>query len=626
MKKKVSEYFAHLKASRYLLLALSMSFIWALIVLWPQLSDWYRVPNDFQNHYWMAKFQNPELFPDDRLQWADDLLQIRIFDQVVTVYPLSLGYGLLFYYASYIMSPIIFGKLLVFFLLPVSIALLLRIGKKVRGENAGFVLSLLFTFIIFASPDSISIASGLQRAFAIPLMIAFLYCLLEAKPIWAAALIFMGALIYLPVVPIMILSYGFEILWFRRKPFSIQGDFSIRKVLPFIVAVGFVLIIAGWAISTRYDRLSSPMGEERISDPSILADPRRSAGGPVPLFIRFPWLGRAGFFDIDRDLVNFLVLIILSVMIFIFLPPRKRKPLPGIAKKVLFAGIILYALSFFVLVTFDSTMLYLPSRYTRVVLILYPLIFVGLNFGNLMTRIRTLMQQQLRCVYLGLALGLALILVTFLWMESILLTLSMLGVMAILLPGIAISHIINIDIDKFRPAGYILAGLVVIVALTPGFLYSRALGVFCIDPSNAERELFRFVSTLPEDAVLAGSPEEATGIPLFSKRTVLFRRLFPAKDAPIIPMFDAYYAEDGEEILAFCEQYDIDYWVIDEGDYRTEYIKDGEFFFEPYNAQIQDIVTSRGAFALPQAEKSFVSGDLAVIPCSPAAIPQGDFD
>lgn len=626
MKKKASEYFSQLKASRFLLLALSVSLIWALIVLWPQLSDWYRVPNDFQNHYWMAKFQNPELFPDDRLQWADDLLQIRIFDEVVTVYPMSLGYGLLFYFASAIVDPILFGKLLVFFLLPVSVVLLFRIGNKIGGKNTGIVLSLLFTFIIFASPDSISIASGLQRAFAIPLMIAFLYCLLETKTIWAAALIFMGTLIYLPVVPIMVMSYGFEILWFQRKPFSIQSDFSKRKVIPFIVAMGIVLIIAGWAISIRLDRLSSPIGDERISDPSILDDPRRSAGGPIPLFIRFPWLGRAGFFDIDRDLVNFLVLIILSAMIFIILPPEKRTAVPGAALKVLLSGVILYVLSLFVLVTFDSTLLYLPSRYTRVVLVLCPLIFVGLNFGELMTKMRTLMQRHLRWVYLGLALGLTLILVTFLWMESILLTMSLLGVMVILLPGIAISHIINIDADKFRVPGYLLASLLSILALTPGFLYSRALGVFCIDPSNSERELYRYVATLPEDAVFAGSPEELTGIPLFSKRTVLFRRLFPAKDAPIVPMFEAYYAEDGEEILAFCEQYGVDYWVIDGGDFLKEYIKDGEFFFAPYNAQIQDIVSSRNAFALPRAEKSFVSGDLAVIPCSPASIPQGDID
>lgn len=614
------------KRTTYLVLTLALCLTWAVIVLWPQLSDWYRVANDFQNHYWLAKFQDPGLFPDDRLQWADDLIRIKILGEVVIVYPLSVGYGLLFYFASAIIEPILFGKLLVFFLLPISVYYLFRIGTKLKRKGNGVVLGLLFTFIIFASPDSISIASGLQRAFALPLLIVFVYYLLTSKYIGAAALIVVGALFYLPIVPIMVLGYGFEFLWLRWKPTEIEIDFSRNKVLPFLAAMGIVLLVAGWAISTRFDRLSSPTGEGQISEPSLLADPRRSIGGPVPLYIRFPWLGRAGFFDIDRDVVNFLVLIILSAMILIFVDRKEITKLPCVVQRVLYAGVILYILSLFVLVTFNSTLLYLPSRYTRVVLILCPLIFVGLNLGKLLEAMRERMKQDFKSTLIGLVLVLLGILALFFWLKSLLLTLSVLGVMAIVLPGLAVSLIVNLQPRQFGVLGVLLAGLILILTLIPGFLYSRSLGVFCIDPSKHEREIFQYAATLPKEVVFAGSPEELTGIPLFSKRTVLFRRLFPAKDAPIIPMFDAYYAENGEDVLAFCRQYEVDYWLIDEDDYNTEYLMAGEFFFQPYNAEIQDIISSREYFALPQAEKVFESGDLAVVPCSPEAILSGEGD
>lgn len=626
MKKRPRPSLLQSKRPTYLALTLALCLVWSVIVLWPQLSDWYRVANDFQNHYWLEKLQDPSLFPDDRLQWADDLIQIQILGEVVIVYPLSVGYGLLFYFASAVIDPILFGKLLVFFLLPISVYYLFRIGETIQGKGTGAILSLLFTLIIIASPDSISIASGLQRAFALPLLIVFVFYLLVSKYTHASALIVVGALIYLPVVPVMMVGFGFEFLRLRWKPVECKVDFSRNKVLPFLAAIGIVLLVAGWAISTRSDQFSSLTGKEQINEPSLLEDPRRSAGGPIPLYIRFPWLGRAGFFDIDRDVVNFLALIILSTMILIFVKGKEITMIPGVVQRILFAGVILYAISLLFLVIFDSILLYLPSRYTRVVLILCPLIFVGLNLGKLLEAIREHIRRDFKSVLIGLVLFLLGILALFFWLKSMLLTLSILGVMVILLPGLAVSYIMNIHAGQYSILGALSAGLVVILTLIPGLLYSRSLGVFCINPSKHEREIFRYAATLPKDAVIAGSPEELTGIPLFSKRTVLFRRLFPAKDAPIIPMFDAYYAEKGEDVLAFCQRYGIDYWLIDKGDYDMEFLKAGEFFFQPYNAKIQDIVSSRDNFALLQAEKAYASGDLAVISCSLDAIMPGEGD
>jgi hypothetical protein len=108
-----------------------------LAVLWvqlPRLADPFQADEDMRTFYWMSKFQAPALFPDDELG-GHKYVNVRLpwGDLPVSFY--SPGYSLLFYAASFLVPPILFSKLLPFFLMAVSVVYLLNYGESVGGTS-----------------------------------------------------------------------------------------------------------------------------------------------------------------------------------------------------------------------------------------------------------------------------------------------------------------------------------------------------------------------------------------------------------------------------------------------------------------------------------------------------------
>ena len=155
-------------------------------------------------------------------------------------------------------------------------------------------------------------------------------------------------------------------------------------------------------------------------------------------------------------------------------------------------------------------------------------------------------------------------------------------------------------------------------------MYIRVLSVKPIDPSEDERNIYEFVASLPKDTVLVGNPDIMTNIPLFSKRSVLFKGLFPRGDAPIVKYFDAQYAETAQPVLDFCRQFQINYLVLDTRDFNPDDIAKGHFFYEPWNSSIRTVVNGRSDFVLPQLEPIFTSGPYRVIKCDPDILFAGE--
>lgn len=157
--------------------------------------------------------------------------------------------------------------------------------------------------------------------------------------------------------------------------------------------------------------------------------------------------------------------------------------------------------------------------------------------------------------------------------------------------------------------------VVVIITLATSAVYIRTLGVKYINPSDFERDVYQFVASLPKETVLAGNPHLMEGIPLFSKRSVLFRDLFPRADAPIVEYFDAQYAETAQTTLDFCQRYQISYLVLDTRDFDPNYLAEGNFFYQPWNDEIVKSIADRSNFILPELQPVFASGPLRVIKC-----------
>jgi hypothetical protein len=634
------------RSTRWLFVLVLVSLLATLGSQSPYLWDRYRVIKDVQGFFWIARYWDAELFPVECviLSQGEAVVEVGFLGLRLLLYPASLGYGLLFYLVGPLVDYVWVIKCLVFILMPLCVLFLFKLGRWVKGNRTGLELGLLFVFVILASPQSISIVSGLQRALTMPILILFLYFMTAGKYTWAALMVWAGLLFYAPLFPLTVLAYLFSMIEFRR-PSRPRLNLTRSRVMP--IAIVFLLSFLNllFIFASRYGVLgdlapaSCPMlpstqasaspGETSESVP-LAQRPSYKSGGATPYFTVFPWLGRAGVFDTGGDVLNLFVLLLFGGFIYLVLGPRSLRRLPGPCWCLLAAGLLLYGMSLFAILQLHTNVLYLPSRYTRGTLILVALCFTGVNWTDFWhSALGWLHRNGRLLVFFIVALGVALAVGYMLFSTDFpmlpalrLLGLAFLAVLTILGGGVlvwALQRPIPRILGKgdLWKKGLRLVGVfaVCIVTLLAGTAYIRTLEAKPIDPSQTERDVYEFVATLPKGVMLAGEPEIMNGIPLFSERAVLFRDLFPREEAPIVEFFDAQYAESPQEVLDFCQRYGVDYLAIDTTVFGPDYLAASDFFYQPYNDEIVDLVAGRSDFVLLDVKPAFTSGSLSVIKC-----------
>ncbi|MBF0619711.1 MAG: hypothetical protein HQL19_06035 [Candidatus Omnitrophica bacterium] len=140
---------------------------------------------------------------------------------------------------------------------------------------------------------------------------------------------------------------------------------------------------------------------------------------------------------------------------------------------------------------------------------------------------------------------------------------------------------------------------------------------------SAQQGLYVFCRTLPKDAVIAAPPDLADGIPVFSRRTVLFDQelavplfdgYWPVVKARMKDFFKAYYAQDGAAVRAFTAKYGVTHLVID----RSRFFKSalaGRVTFEPMNTDIKKDIQGKTDFVLKNVADGqclFLRGNICV--------------
>lgn len=597
-------------SSRLLAVALLISVLLIGWSLWPQLWDKYRVVRDTQNFYWMARAQDLALFSTDYLTIASEkTTAFNIFGFHLLVYWLSPGYGLLFYLLSILVDYVWLAKLSVFVSGPVCVFFLFKLGRFLQDRWTGLSLSLIGLFFILASPLALSIIGGLQRSFVAPILIIFLYCLVRRQYAWAALMILIAALVYLPIFPPMVLTYLLTAIRFKRPFVSV----SRRWLVPLAISLSLSGVVVTLALMARFQLFPGSSPAPVFGSTALTSISKFQSEGSAPLFISFPWLGRAGIFDKGADVVHFLVLLIVAILVYRLVGVSSVRRMSPVLWRFLAASMMMYAVSLFFLLELNSVVLYLPSRYTRSSLLLTLLFFVGLNWPVFIRELPGWLIKNGRLVIfffvvLGAALGVVYTAAApVVWLVGL-----MMGAILVLIGGSLIFWVARSPLTLSRLA--MLAGLGAMV-VSMSTVYIRILGDDTINPTPAERAVYEFVATLPKDAMLAGDPAVLTGIPLFSRRSVLFRDLFPKSTAPIIEYYTAQYAETPETVRAFCRQYQVDYLVIDLREFRPDYLARQDFFHQPWNDEIVKRVAGRTDFVLPNVPPLFESGPLRVIPC-----------
>lgn len=601
------------QSNRLLGLTIGFSMVMSLLVLWPHLGDKYRVTWDVQNFYWMARFQDSALFTNDHYYFAiGQVVELDIFGFPLVVYLYSLGYGLLFFLASFLIDPIWFHKLLIFGLMPLGVIYFFRLGHLKGNPITAVSLSLYFIFFILASSEIMSPATGLQRGFAIPFLIIFAYYMTTEKYWHAATIIWLCSLIYLPIFPLLVVSYGLGFL--KTAPPFIQLE--RQTLLPLVIS----LILSTLAVSLIFIPESS---FATVSDAPVSENPAYQPGGIRPLFFVFPIIGRAGLFETSADALNQAILCLLSGLVYVMVGRSSLQKLPGIFWQILVAGTIMFFASLIAIYIFSSFALYLPSRYSRNALFITSLCFIGLNWDSFLSYAPAWFYKK-RGVILTILISLPIIsgivyllspVPILVWPMLLMAGLFMMGLLTPLGASLLfwlLNGQIPVSAAK-KPGAIIIVGS---LTLMMGVYYAQVVGLKTINPPPAEREIYEFVATLPKDVLLAGTPDIMTNIPLFSRRSVLFRGLFPRGTEPIIEYFEAQYAEAPAAILTFCQTYHVDYLIINRTEFTPTYLADQNFFFQPYNDTIVEVVAGRSDFVLPHLETVFTSDPFAVIKCN----------
>ena len=109
------------------------------------------------------------------------------------------------------------------------------------------------TFVVFnlAAEDSISVASGLPRSFAFPILLAFIYYLMMQRYLAAGIVVAVSGIIYAPVFVLSLATYILAVLE-SIKAGRIRFRFNWKIMVPLLVLGAISLIIIPKIAGIRY--------------------------------------------------------------------------------------------------------------------------------------------------------------------------------------------------------------------------------------------------------------------------------------------------------------------------------------------------------------------------------------
>lgn len=616
-------------ADKGLWLALLFACLMALWLQWESIVDPYQAEEDFRNAYWMHRFQDRAVFDDEILfQLYPRLLIVEAGPLYLPMDSGSPGYSWLFQIASYVIDPVTFSKLLVFPLLVWAVFYVYRIGELLRGPGTALVLALAFVIVNLSGSPMSTILGGLQRSFIAVFILGELYYLMTKRDVAAAILILISGFIYPPALFLCTAMYVLSLVSWQKKgrlPVTVDWQRCLPLLIVGVIATVTLLPILSHNVSEGSTDLSG--SDESLS---VFVDPVYQEGGRRQFFELFPLVGRGGIATQGTDFLYIFLFFALAIVIWLWQRDVMTRLHPGL-NYLFFGSLLCYAAAWLAFIVTKSLVLYIPSRYTNTSFVLFGLIFVVIHVEESLQRFAAaLLRRRHQIIWFVLpsvCIGVALVL--FLpagglggdrgstrWI--------VLGLLGILLALTWVIHQRQTPPVKPNPVapgisqtGWIILGMPVLLF---GVGYVNLTAITFYEATPTEQALFAFLETLPQDAIIAGSPCELDSVLLFAKRTILFSCEQPnlAPDVTRDGLW-AYYASDWETVTAFCQKHRVDYLVVNEREFSPEAIASGSYYFEPYDSELRPVVQPQTQFALaniPPAQKLFAYDELYVVACS----------
>jgi hypothetical protein len=613
-------------AAPWLAAAIVFSVLAVLHVQLPAIRDPYRMDDDFRHYFWMARFRDPEAFPDDPVLYdikRVHTINILGFDLICQFE--SLGFSLLYQLASCLVAPLAFNKILPFILMVICVTHLFALGRllELDSRSAFFLVVLFVTYDLTASAN-ISVTPGLQRSFQFALLIVFLYYLIKDSPVGIVVTIVVQALFYAPMFVVSMLAYALSLVYRRNRRVGI--DLRARRVGPLIIGVTLALLTLLPAVLDP--KVATGSLSMRDGNVPVWQNPTYGPAGRIPIFSSsfsgFPIFLISGYGGLARldDLYYMVPLWLLALLVLTLLGLERSRVHPHV-NSLLAGSLVAWLLCWSIALATGSFILRYPFKYTNAPLPLWILLYCGLNikpflgicvqtWSTLRSRWRLLLSVTGALIIIGGLFG----------GNSGLFTLAMTvgppafiaGIVGLMLWRGHSPRRFSDASDKQWKVAWGIYALVIATIFVPR-MNSHAMTV-----PEEERPLLRYVSTLPKDVLIAGDPEVMSNIPPVAKRSVfLSSEISYVGDQRVRDFFDAYYAESRQEVYAFCGSYGVDYLVVNRNHFSDQYLERGLFFYAPHNEYILDLVEDHQHFflaSIPEAEHLFSIEDFFLWRCT----------
>ncbi|UCG23064.1 MAG: hypothetical protein JSW55_12965 [Chloroflexota bacterium] len=622
-----------------LLLALLLSVGLALWVQWPRLMNPINTQDDFRGYYWFNAFQDPDLYPDIVNPATYRITEFQLFDLEVRLplYILSslrAAYHLFFFLASPVFSPILFNKLLIFPLILFLTYFAFRIGQELKGNWTGFALAMTFVVFNLASADSISVASGMPRAFAMPVLLALIYYLMMQRYMAAGIVIAISGIIYAPVFVLSLVTFILAILGALRAG-RIKLRFGWQTIVVFLVLGVVSLIVVPKAARVATLFWSSLLAN--VGTWGLLNDPLYTTGGRYHLFEQYFIVGRGAMFTKFSNFWQTLALFLFALGSWL-LTPRRQRIFPKPLKQLLIAAVACFIAAWAAIILASNLTLYYPSRYLRATL---PIVLIIVTVTNLE---QALMSARVRLKSLTPSLRITVALVLAVWtvglallsrqelspfftsipdrnVEWLLIIASAFAVGALML---VIFGSIRAGDESWSTSWSRQLVTVLVVCLLAGagvfYVTGRDAGHGFLPISTSQLEYLDFVQTLSKDSKLASGSCVLDNIPMFARRQALWtcENISASKQVMIVDTLKAYYAASLDSVLNFCRQYEVDYVVVSKEAFEESQVKVGDYPFGAYRAFLTaeaDPLASHVLGDVPDSMRVYEDEDVIVVQC-----------
>ena len=520
-----------------------------LVVEWTVIGK----PRVFQtdamiHEFWMRRFQDPALFHDPL---TNALLETGYSPPI---------FRSLYWLASFVLDPVHFGELLPVVLQPLAVWLVFRI---VREQVAWRPAAWLGAALFLVPWDIHRFSGGHPRAFAQPIVLLAVLFLLRRHILAAALVPPVGMLIYPPAG---ITALGIVLLAAvtrRRSPLLDRRRAALAGLS--VVGVGAAALLA--RVTTGYAEVITASEAHRF--------PEFGEHGQMHFFVSstIEYLSQnySGFFLQDSGSI-----LAVSALLLLIVRPRNAKLLRWEVWCMAIAALVLFAVAHAVLFR-----LYLPHRYT------YPL----LPFFCIVVAVCARPTLE--------ALGR--------WARASLLATPVLPVVVVLLaltvfplgPRMSLADVGSwlVDAAPALAAG-LAVGLLLAAVLRPrgpdapsrGTVVALAAAATLVSgcvlvgavafaggghsPGAAactDGRLYRFLASVPKDAIVAADPFESNCIPIAARRPVVISRklyqpwaldYFEQIRGRMFRTVDAFYGPSRDEVNELATRYGADYLLV----------------------------------------------------------------